>query len=193
MLTVRPGQDTVLSWPAGAVDCRVVAAAGAFVLLQAERFATTTTDPPRGRCALTFLDGMVAMGWDGTVVPGQTDGELRFRILDGHGAADRRSSVRLPHFADLTATVNGQSFAVQMLDVSAGGTRFLAPMQFETDSPVHVRSQLAEGLVLDADGIIRTSEPTITAIEFTALHEASAQEIGAWTVDRLRASLSGQG
>lgn len=193
MSTVRPGQDTVLSWSSGAIDCRVVAAAGAFVLLRPERFNAQSDRTPSGRCSLTFLDGMVPMGWDGTVEPGSADGEWRFRIADEGGTADRRSSVRLPHFVDLTATVNGHTFSVQLLDISAGGARFLSTMRHPVGASVHVRARLSEDLLLDADGIVRTSEPSVTAIEFTALHGATAQEIGAWTVARLRASLSGHG
>ena len=64
MKHLRSGQDTVLSLGGRAVECKVVAAAGRFVLLRPERKADVF---PFGRCSLTYLSGMVPMGWDGTV------------------------------------------------------------------------------------------------------------------------------
>ena len=71
MRPLRPGQDTVLSWAEGAVDCRVVAAAGGLRAAAARALRRPTSDrTPSGRCSLTYLDGMIPMGWDGTVEPG---------------------------------------------------------------------------------------------------------------------------
>ena len=190
---LRPGQDTVLSWSSGALDCRVVAAAGAFVLLRPERANAMTSGVPTGSCALTFLDGLVPMGWDGSVEPGSAPGELRFRVAGDGVEADRRSSVRLPVFLDAAVTVDGVTAVCQLLDVSAGGARFRSARRLTVGTPAHLHASLGDGLELDADAVVRTSEPSIAAVEFTQLNGISAQEIGAWTVARLRASLNGQG
>lgn len=193
MPTVRPGQDTVLSWTSGAVDCRVVAAAGSFVLLRPERFNAQSDRVPDGRCALTFLDGLIPMGWDGTVEPGSADGEWRFRVANDSGLADRRSSVRLPIFIDVSVHVNDRELDCQLLDVSAGGARFRSPVRLPLGATVRVRATLSDEIELDAEGIVRSSEPSIAAVEFTQLHGPNAQDIGAWTVTKLRASLAGHG
>ena len=114
----------MLSWPAGAADCRVVAAAGQFVLLQPLTLMSFTDSLPDG-CTLTFLDGMIPMGWDGEVEFGPVPGELRFRLSDSDAGAERRSSVRLPVFAEVIVTSsNGSEMRGSLLDVSAGGMRF---------------------------------------------------------------------
>jgi hypothetical protein len=56
-----------------------------------------------------------------------------------------------------------------------------------------VRVELAADLLLDADAVVRGSEPGITSVEFTEMHGAPAATVGAWVVDVLRASLAGQG
>lgn len=189
MRLLRPGQDTVLSWKAGAVECRVVAVAGQFVLLRPER-----RDPgpvPSGSCSLTYLDGLVPMGWDGNVEAGGHPGELRFR---SDVTADRRTSVRVPLFADLTFVVPGEAPQTgQLLDISAGGLRFRALGRLDAGSDLHVRATLPGGLVVDAEALVRVSEPGVTSVEFTAMHAADGQAIGAWTVAVLRSSLSGSG
>src|SRR6266508_5742653 len=102
MRPLRPGQDIVLSSKRGAVDCRVLAAAGRFVLLQPSRpGGVELTSSFNGTSSLTYLDGMVPMGWDGEVELGNHPGELRFRIADGDRDADRRSAVRVPVFAQV--------------------------------------------------------------------------------------------
>jgi PilZ domain len=185
--------ETVLSWRSGAVECRVVAAAGQFVLLRPERREALGT-VPSGECSLTYLDGMVPMGWDGSVEAGGHPGELRFRVGGGELQADRRSSARVPVFASVEVEVPGQdTFEGQLLDVSAGGMRFRALSRIGIGTPVHVRSTLHEGLVVDADAVVRASEPSVASVEFTAMHGADAQAIGAWTVGVLRASLAGRG
>ena len=193
MRLLRPGQDTVLSWPAGAVECRVVAAAGQFVLLRPERRDALGTVPD-GTCSLTYLDGMVPMGWDGRVEAGAHPGELRFRVGDAGACADRRSSVRVPVFATVHVTSAGREpLDGQLLDVSAGGLRFRARGRIATGTALRVRTQLGDDLQIDADAVVRASEPGITSVEFTAMHAADGQEIGAWTVAVLRAALAGQG
>src|SRR3954471_5349619 len=100
MSTLRTGQDVVLSWPSGAADCHVVAAAGAFVLLRPVRSAKLADGVP-GPATITFLEGMIPMGWEGDVEGGGEPGELRFRVGQEERGADRRSSVRLPIFASV--------------------------------------------------------------------------------------------
>jgi hypothetical protein len=193
MRLLRPGQDTVLSWRSGAVECRVVAAAGQFVLLRPER-RDAVGAVPSGECSLTYLDGMVPMGWDGSVEAGGHPGELRFRVGAEDLAADRRSSVRVPLFATVKVTSAGREpVEAQLLDVSAGGMRFRAPGRIPNGTPVRVRSTLHDGLVVDSDAVVRASDPGLTSVEFTAMHGADAQAIGAWTVSVLRASLAGHG
>jgi len=189
MRPLRPGQDTVLSWPGGAVDCHVVAAAGAFVLLRANGVSSLGEDLFTGGCSLTFLDGMIPMGWDGSVEFGAEPGELRFRVSEGAGA-DRRSSVRLPIFATVSvAAAGGERLRGQMLDISAGGMRFRQPGQLATGTLVHLRAELPGGPTVEAHAVVRKSEPGVTAVEYTAMHDASAQDVGAWTVAQLRAAL----
>lgn len=191
MRPLRPGQDAVLSWPAGAVDCRVVAAAGSFVLLRPERVRDGL---PQGTCSLTYLDGMIPVGWDGMVELGSEPGELRFRVDQTSLPADRRSSVRLPVSADVEVIVGGEPVHCQMLDVSAGGMRFRSNRRFAPETPMQVRCTLpGDGPAIDADAVVRASDPGTTAVEFTAFRSGGFQVIGSWTVSRLRASLSGQG
>lgn len=125
---------------------------------------------------------------------GAEPGELRFRTNDHGSNADRRSSVRLPIFADVSVTADGCALDGQLLDISAGGMRFRVPERLELGSLVHIRAHLpGGGPVIDAHAAVRASERGIAAVEFTAMHEASAQDIGAWTVGQLRSSLAGRG
>lgn len=188
-MKLRPGQEIVLSWPSGAADCRVVAAAGQFVLLLPESPDSLTELP--GACSLTFLDGMIPMGWDGRVEHGSVPGELRFRLDDAEAGAERRSSVRLPVFSEVMVASDGMEVRGQLLDVSAGGMRFRDTGRHDRGSLLRVHAQLPNGPVVDAHGCVRLSEPGgVTAIEFTQFHVGSAQEIGAWTVGQLRQSLA---
>jgi hypothetical protein len=191
MSSLRPGQDIVLSWSSGATDCRVVAAAGAFVLLRPERTQDLADALPGGRCTLTFLDGMIPMGWDGSIEFGSEPGELRFRFGEADRGADRRSSVRLPIFCTITVTAGTEQLTAQMLDVSAGGMRFRGAGPHAVGSAVHIRADLPSGPAVDADAVVRLSEPGgVVAVEYTALHGATAHDIGAWTVAQLRSSLT---
>ena len=193
MRPLRPGQETVLSWHAGAMDCQVIAAAGSYVLLRpAGSAGPQGRYIPEGPCSLTFLDGMIPMGWDGVAEIGANSGELRFRVTDDDRVADRRSSVRMPVFADVQVTAAGHTATGQLLDVSAGGLRFrLGGERLERDTLVRVRCELPNGgPEVDAHGLVRTSEQGIASVEFTAMHGASAQAIGAWTVAMLRTSLT---
>jgi hypothetical protein len=191
MSTLHTGQDVVLSWSSGASDCQVIAAAGSFVLLRPER-AGKLLDGVPGPCTLTFLDGMVPMGWDGTVEFGSEPGELRFRVADADRGADRRSSVRLPIFATVEVTAEGRTYSAQMLDVSAGGMRYRGPARPPVGTRVRVRVSLpGDGPRVDADGVVRLSEPGgVVALEYTAFHAGAPQEIGAWTVTQLRRTLN---
>jgi hypothetical protein len=190
MSPLRTGQDVVLSWTSGATDCRVVAAAGEFVLLRPER-AGRLLDGVPGPCTLTFLDGMVPMGWDGQVDFGSVAGELRFRVGDSERGADRRSSVRLPIFANVEVTAEGRTYSGQMLDVSAGGMRYRGPARPPVGTQLRVRTTLpGEGPAIDAEGVVRLSEPGgVVAVEYTGFHAGSPQEIGTWTVTQLRRTL----
>jgi len=193
MENMRPlssGQDTVLSWRTGALECRVVAAAGDYVLLRPE----VPVDPafaPRGAASLTYLDGMVPMGWDGDVQPGGEFGELRFQVTDPDRTADRRSSVRVPIFAavrivDVDATVHSG----HLLDVSAGGMRFRHPGRFEEGAMLRVLCALSEELVIDSDAIVRAAQQGVTSVEFTHMRCASRDTIARWTVGLLRQGLA---
>ncbi|MEA2125543.1 MAG: PilZ domain [Solirubrobacteraceae bacterium] len=190
MSTLSPGQDVVISWSSGATDCQVIAAAGAFVLLRPDPTGSVLDAIP-GACTLTFLDGMIPMGWDGTIHFGSEPGELRFQVSDSSRAADRRSAVRLPIFADVDVTIEGRTSRAQMLDISATGMRFRGPNRPRLGETISVRVQLPGGPAVDADGIVRLSEPgAVIAVEFTALRVGTVREIGAWTVAQLRQSLT---
>ena len=195
MRPLRPGQDTVLSWTAGAIDCRVVAAAGAYVLLRPER-ASAVHELPEASCSLTFLDGMIPMGWDGVVEFSSEPGELRFHVSGGRPAADRRSSVRLPIYANVAVSVEDTIQEGQVLDVSAGGMRLRVETEerVELHTTVHIRCELpGGGPLVDTDAIVRASEPGMIAVEFAGLAAAEAQAVGRWTVGQLRNSLAGRG
>src|SRR4051794_34264180 len=192
MRPLRPGQETVLSWRSGALECRVVAAAGHFVLLRPEPMVQKSI-PPAGACSLTYLDGLVPMGWDGAVEPGGHPGELRFRVRDAADAADRRSAVRIPVFADVQVAASDEVFDGPLLDVSAGGLRFRHKGRIPMGTTVRAIAVLSEGLVIDADAVVRGSEPGVTSLQFTEMRGADAQAIGAWTVGVLRASVAGHG
>jgi hypothetical protein len=193
MRPLRPGQETVLSWRAGALECRVVAAAGQFVLLSPAPVTDPFARPPYGDCSLTYLDGLVPVGWDGAVEPGGHPGELRFRVRDAADAADRRSAVRIPVFADVQVAASDEVFDGPLLDVSAGGLRFRHKGRIAPGTVVRALAVLSESLVIDADAVVRASEPGVTSLEFTEMRGANAQAIGAWTVGVLRASVAGQG
>ena len=194
MRSLRHGEETVLSWGAGAVTCRVVAAAGQYVLLKPER-PVDPASPPAGAASLTYLDGMVPMGWDGDVEAGAHPGELRFRAGQGQHVPDRRSSVRLPVFATVQVTSRAEpaGHEGQLLDVSAGGMRFRHRLRLATGDLIRVRCALPDGITVDADAVVRGSEVGIAAVEFTAMHGTDAATIGAWTVHVLRSSISGEG
>jgi hypothetical protein len=190
MPQLRPGQDIVLSWPSGATDCRVIAAAGSFVLLRPERTGSLLDGIP-GTCTLTFLDGMIPMGWDGLVEFGSEPGELRFRLAEFETGSERRSAVRLPIFAGIEVTVGDRVAQGQLLDLSATGMRFRGAGRVPVGDVVHVRVQLSNGPLIDADARVRLSEPGgVMAVEYVGMHAASAEEIGAWTVAQLRQTLS---
>lgn len=183
----------MLSWPAGAMDCRVIAAAGSYVLLRpGGSSGPQGRHLPRGGCSLTYLDGMIPMGWDGQVEPSGHPDELRFRVTDADRTADRRSAVRMPVLADVQVTVAGHTATGQLLDVSAGGLRFrLGGDRLEPDTLVHVRCELPnDGPHIDAHARVRNCEPGIASVEFSELHGAREQDIGAWTVAMLRSSLT---
>src|SRR4051812_36827208 len=122
MRPLRSGDEAQLAWNGGTVACHVVAAAGAYVLLRPAHGVVT----PEGPCSLTYLDGRIPMGWDGVVEPGAHPSELRFRVPETAGQADRRSSVRIPVEAPvlLAAPDVGEPVAEgRLIDVSAGGMR----------------------------------------------------------------------
>jgi hypothetical protein len=192
MQHLRSGQEAVLSWRTGAAECRIVAAAGAFVLLRPER----PLDPiisPTGAASLTFLDGMVPMGFDGDVQSGGEPGELRFRVTDPDRAADRRSSVRVPMFASVAVNTGEQVLNGQLLDVSAGGMRFRHTGRLQPGQLIRLACTLPGGPVIDADAAVRGAEQGVTSVEFTTMHGVDQQTLGRWTVGVLRGALNGQG
>ena len=187
---LRPGQDIVLSSSDGAVDCRVVAAAGKYVLIRPQKpkdlhLATTFS----GLSSLTYLDGMVPAGVDGAVEAGGRDGELRFRVDE---AVDRRSSVRVPLYADTVARLpHGAPLHGQVLDLSAGGLRFRhsEKRKIAKGTAIRVRAELPHDAVLDADGIVRSAQGGVVSVQFTRMNGISARELGDWTVNVLRLHL----
>ena len=193
MRPLRSGQETVLSWSSGAVECRVVAAAGAYVLLRPDR-QFDAFSAPSGSASLTYLDGMVPMGWDGQVEDGGHPGELRFRVGDPSRQADRRSAIRIPVFATVRITVPGEGPGTgQLLDVSAGGLRFRHSMVLPVGQLIRVLCALPDGMVVDSDAVVRSTEPGVAAVEFTTMHATDRETIGRWTVSVMRAALNGQG
>src|SRR5215212_6488580 len=179
---IRPGLDIVLSSNDGAVDCRVVAAAGYYVLLRPNQprvveFASTFSGR---RSSLTFLDGMVPAGCDGAVEAGNRPGELRFKVEE---AVDRRTSARVPVYAQVVARLpSGEPVHGQVLDVSAGGLRFRhkTRLRVASGTPVRVRTELPEGLVVDADAVVRTAIAGVVSVQFTRMHAATGADIGRW-------------
>jgi hypothetical protein len=188
MHLLHPGQDTVLSWNAGAVECKVVAAAGEYVLLRPDT-APYPENLPCGPASLTYLEGYVPMGWDGQAEPGTAPGELRFRV-GGGTAADRRGSVRVPLSAPLRVTVVDEIISAELLDISAGGARFRCRPRLAAGTQVRVYGTLPGDLVLDADAVVRASQPGIASVQFTALRGVDAAGIGAWSVGVLRSALA---
>src|SRR5829696_2589114 len=152
MRSVRHGDEAVLFWASGTITCRVVAAAGPYVLLRPERPVDAT-----GTASLTYLDGMVPMGWDGQVEAGAYRGELRFRATPGRQMPDRRSAVRVPVLATVQVTSHRDpgGHEARLLDVSAGGMRFRHGLRLEVGDLVRVRCSLPEGMLVDADGVVR--------------------------------------
>jgi hypothetical protein len=187
MRPLRSGEEAQLSWDDGAVECRVVAAAGAYVLLRPTRAIAV----PSGECSLTYLDGYVPMGFDGVVEAGSHPSELRFRVTDHGRPADRRGTPRVPVAVavevSLTMPVGDEAPVSEgrVLDVSAGGMRFRRLGRLPKGTPVRVRAELPGGPVIDADAVVRASEPGIYSVEYTRMHS----EVGAWTIDVLRSAL----
>jgi hypothetical protein len=195
MRPLQLGQDVVLSWPGGAADCRVLAAAGRFVLITPNRAEDAVPVGQLDRCTLTYLDGMVPMGWDGSVKLGARPGELRFRVEDFEQPADRRSSVRVPVFATAHVTVPGVGeMEAAVLDVSAGGMRLRHAGELLPGTRIHLRAEFdgAGGCFIDADAVVRTAQAGISSVEFTAMNAATPDQVGAWTVAVLRAALAGR-
>jgi PilZ domain len=192
---IRSGQEIVLSSMDGAVDCRVVAAAGYYVLLRPSKprdveFASTFSGR---RSSLTFLDGMIPTGVDGAVEAGVRPGELRFHVEE---EVDRRTAVRVPVYAQVVARLpSGEPIHGQVLDVSAGGLRFRhsSRLRVAAGTPVRVRSDLPMGLTIDAEGVVRMAIAGVISIEFSSMHANTAAEIGRWSVNVLRAHLGGGG
>lgn len=189
MRSLFTGQDAVLSWGDGSMQCRIVAAAGRYVLVRPER-----DDPfsrPEGAASLTYLDGAVPMGFDGDVQPSSESGEWRFRIGDLDREADRRTSARVDVDGPVTALVGGELIEGRLLDVSAGGMRFRNPRRIGPGTTIGVRAELPGGMVVDADALVTASEPGVTSVHFVALHgETDVQAIGRWTVEALRRMLT---
>ena len=185
MRPLRPGEATLLSWRGGAVQSRVVAAAGSYVLLRPARI----TLAPVGTCTLATLDGEPA-GWDGDVEPAPHPHELRFRVADTARPADRRSSVRVPvHALAELFGPDGDVDEVELLDVSAGGMRFRRSRDLPEGTSVRVHARLPDGPVIEADAVVRVSAPDACGVAFTELHGTTAADIGSWTVDLLRATI----
>src|SRR5215216_1840962 len=177
---IRPGLDIVLSSNDGAVDCRVVAAAGFYVLLRPNKprdveFASTFSGR---RSSLTFLDGMIPAGVDGAVEAGVRPGELRFKVEE---EVDRRTAARVPVYAQVVARLpSGEPIHGQVLDVSAGGLRFRhgTRLRVAAGTPVRVRTELPQDLVVDADAVVRMAIAGVISVEFTQMHGASGADIG---------------
>ncbi len=190
MHTLVSGQEAVLSWVEGSVSCRVIAAAGRYVLLRPER-----DDPfslrPSGTCSLTYLDGVIPMGFDGEVEPAAHPGEFRFRLGDREREAERRLTARVAADAPVWVAVAGEVIRGRLFDVSAGGMRFRHPVRLGgVGDPIRVVCELDDGLRIDADAVICTADVGVCSIRFTELHDADAQAIGAWTINQLRRSLT---
>ena len=190
MRPLRHGDEAQVSWNDGAVSCRVIAAAGSYVLLRPDR---DPTEAPAGPCSLTYLDGYVPMGWDGELAPGTAPGEFRFRVTDTGRVADRRNTVRVPVEASVHVDVPGErtreDLDGRIIDVSAGGMRLRRRGQIAKGTPVRVRAELPGGPIIDADAIVRASEPGICSVEYMTLNASTAEDIGAWSVGVLRHAL----
>jgi predicted MarR family transcription regulator len=52
---------------------------------------------------------------------------------------------------------------------------------------------LPDGIVIDSDAVVRSTEPGVAAVEFTHMHATDRETIGRWTVAVMRAALNGQG
>jgi hypothetical protein len=185
MRPLRPGDEAQVQWSDGTLDCRVLAAAGLYVLLRPLRAVTA----PMGACALTYVDGMVPVGWDGWLEAGSRPDELRFRVTDAR-VADRRNSVRIPVSVPVRVVADGTEAGGEVLDVSAGGMRLRRTGRIAAGTTIQIHAEIPGGPVIDADAIVRASEPGICAVEYVAMRGASSADIGAWTVDVLRHHLA---
>jgi hypothetical protein len=179
MRPLRPGEETRLQWRGGAVECRVIAAAGSFVLLRPARI----TLAPVGACTLSTLgDRPVNRHGDVTLAPHPH--ELRFRVTSGV-PADRRTSVRVPVSVPVEVTDDAGSLEAELLDVSAGGMRFRRTGRLPAGTFVHVRAELPDGPVVDGDAVVRACDAESCAVQFPA----PRADVGTWTVDRLRSEV----
>lgn len=184
MRALRPGEGTLLSWRGGAVECRVVAAAGSYVLLRPTRI----TLAPIGPCTLSTLAGE-PFGWDGDVDLAAHPHELRFRVADGSRPADRRAAVRVPVTAPVAVRADDGTIAdAELIDVSAGGMRFRRRGALRPGSSVRVHAELPDGPVIDAEAVVRVAGDDC-AVEYTEMLAATRADVGAWTVDVLRSAL----
>jgi hypothetical protein len=180
MRPLRPGEETRLEWRGGAVECRVVAAAGSFVLLRPTRI----TLAPVGACTLSALSGL-PVRWDGEVTLAPHPHELRFRVTSGR-PADRRTTVRVPVSGPVEVTGEAGALQGELLDVSAGGMRFRRAGRLPAGTTVHVRAELPDGPVVEADAVVRACDGDNCAVQFSA----TRADVGSWTVDRLRSTLT---
>src|SRR4051794_20742201 len=152
MRPLRPGEGILLSWHGGAAECRVVAAAGSYVLLRPSRI----TVAPVGRATLTTLAGP-AVGWQGDVELAAHPHELRFRVSDRGRPAARRAAVRVPVTAPVQVRADERVVRTQLLDVSSRGMRFRRSGRLPAGARVRVHARLPDGPVIDADAVVRVS------------------------------------
>jgi hypothetical protein len=186
MRPLRSGQEAVLAWEGGAVECRVVAVAGEYILLRPERLADPD-EVPSGPASLTYLEGMVPIGWDGDVQPGAQAGELRFRVV---GVADRRGAVRVPVTATVHLSGSEDVRAGQVMDLSAGGLRFRHGGRLGLGQELRLVCALPGGIVIDADAVVRAGGSGVTSVAFTRLYGVDRDTLARWAVSVLRASLA---
>jgi hypothetical protein len=190
MHSLRSGQEAVLSWPEGSISCRIIAVAGRFVLLKPER-----DDPfssrPHGFCSLTYLDGVIPMGFDGDVQPAAFPGEFRFQVAEREQAAERRATARVAADGPVWIVAGEEVVTGRLLDLSAGGARFRHASRIGgPGSRVRMIAELPDGPRVDAECIVCAAEVGVSSVRFEQLHDASAADIGAWTINELRRSLT---
>jgi hypothetical protein len=191
MRHLEPGQEVVLASADAAIDGRVIAVAGRYVLIHRDHGPDVEQDDAWSNATLTYLEGLLPMTCDGSVYPGARPEEVRFFTAYGTPVVERRGDVRVPVASSIAlSTHSGSTLHGQLIDLSAGGLRMRHSGRLMRGIQVRVRVELPN-LVIDADAVTHRVELGGTTLRFTRFHAGSSPQISEWAVALLRSHVAG--